>query len=91
VLLLFQKSRDFFHGLVKEVRRGRGSEGDNGVLIMTMRRVAIDDNPAAGRARPILKLQTLRNEWSGINNKVRHFLLRRSFLGGRIARERRSF
>jgi hypothetical protein len=90
MLLLFHKCHDFFHGLMKEVRRGRGSEGDDGVLIMATRWVAIDDNPTAGRARPILNLQTLRNEWSGINGKVRHLLHRRSFLGGRIAEKRRS-
>jgi hypothetical protein len=54
MLLLFQKCHDFFHGLMKVVRRGRGSEGDDGVLIMATRWVAIDDNPTAGRARPIL-------------------------------------
>jgi hypothetical protein len=64
---------------------GRGSKGNDGVLVVATRRVTIDDNPAAGGARLILNLQTLWNKWSGINNKVRHLCLRRSFLGRRIA------
>jgi hypothetical protein len=91
MLLFFQKCHDFFHGLMKLVRRVRGNEGNDGVLVMATRWVTIDDNPTAGRARPILNLQTLWNKWSGINSKVRHLRFRRSFLGRRIAEKRRSF
>jgi hypothetical protein len=91
MLLIFQKCHYFFHGLMKLIRRGRGSQKNDGVLVVVTRRVTIDDNPAASGTRPILNLQTLWNKWSGINSKVRHLRLRRSFLGRRIAEERRNF
>jgi hypothetical protein len=70
MLLFFQKCHYFFHGLMKLIRRGRGSKRNDGVLVVATRRVMIDDNPAVSGARPILNLQTLWNKWSGINSKV---------------------
>jgi hypothetical protein len=85
MLFFFQKSHYFFHSIMKLIRRGRRNKRDDGVLVLVTRRITIDDNPAAHRARLVFNLQTLRHEWGRINHKVRHLRLQRSFLGREIA------
>jgi hypothetical protein len=75
MLLFFRKCRNFFHSIVEMVRRGRRNKRDHGILVVSTRRISIDDNPITRRMRPIFNLQTLRHEGGRINHEVRHLLL----------------
>jgi hypothetical protein len=56
MLIFFQKCRNFFHSIMEMIRRGRRNKRDDGVLVVATRRITIDDNPAARRARLVFNL-----------------------------------
>jgi hypothetical protein len=63
---------NFIHRLVQEIFLRRGVNSDNGILIMSARRITTNDDPSPSRPRPILQGQTIWNVGRRINGKVCH-------------------
>jgi hypothetical protein len=65
-------SNNFIHRLIQEILLRRGMNSDNGILIMSARRISTDDDPSSCRPCLILQGQTIRNIRRWVYGKVCH-------------------